>query len=148
MRLHDTPSLLLLTALTCTIAAGCGSGPQSRAAKPAQPAAAKPALARGPADPEQAAPAPRAGAPAKAPAPVTRAECEALLDHVVALAYAEHTAKVPAEYVPTSNDVVAIRAELAPEFIRACTSLSRSAYECERAAKSREELLACSPSGQ
>ena len=76
-------------------------------------------------------------------APLTEAECQALLAHVIAVANAAHVKKVAPEEAPTDEQLAAIRARLAPRFVPACLATERRAFACQMQAQSREELLAC-----
>lgn len=154
-------TLVRLAGIFCCVAAVWGSAACGGAAAPgpgAQPASAQaagqPASARpsGPAadatDPtpgEAASPAGAtgAGSAGHGAAPMTEAECQALLAHLVAVANAAHVENVAPELAPTDEQIADIRARLAPRFVPACLTMDRGAFVCEMRARSRDELLAC-----
>lgn len=146
--------LALLLAITA-----CG-GP----ARPGQPAGARPAGGpSGRTAPRDGAPATdptqpsaqasaaaeghpagsRAGTPAGT-APVTEAECHALLSHVISLANAAHEPGAAPELAPTDEQIADIHAQLAPQFMPPCLALDRATFACELSARSKDALLACS----
>ena len=74
----------------------------------------------------------------------TRAECEALLEHTLAVGLAEQRAAVTAELVPTDADVAAIRAELGPQMIADCLPSPREVLTCSLAAATVAAMAECS----
>jgi hypothetical protein len=110
------------------------------AAGPGEPAPVR-TPAEGPAGPDTNVD-PGGAAPAN---PVTEAECQALLAHVVAVANAAHAQTVAPEHAPTAEQLAEIRARMAPEFLPLCLSLDRAALDCQMRAQTRDALLACQP---
>jgi hypothetical protein len=132
------PALVRLAGILCLLlgAAACGGRTGPGASDPVMPPDRSTGTG-GTADRE-----PRTGDDG-ADAPVTERECEALLAHVIALANEAHVRNVPPEQAPTDEQLVEIRARLAPRFLPACLALDRHAFACEMRAQSTDELLAC-----
>ena len=127
---------------SASLAPACGNRPDQDPSTPDTSARA----ASGQPVSERSNPAgqPGTGAPSSRPRRPDETECQALLDHVLGLARADHASKVDPELVPTEKQVAAIRARLEPQFLADCQKLDRDTYGCEIKAQSQEELLACS----
>ena len=80
---------------------------------------------------------------AAAGAPLTRAECEQMIDHVLAIGMEEQRKQKPAEYVPTEQQVADIRAKLVEQQLEPCLAWPRPVWECTMAAPSVSALYAC-----
>jgi hypothetical protein len=78
-----------------------------------------------------------------APAPLTRGECERMIDHVLQIGMAEQRKAKPAEYVPTDAQVAEIRVKLAAEQLQPCLAWPRPVWECTIAATTMAALFAC-----
>ncbi len=76
-------------------------------------------------------------------APLTRDECEQMIDHVLAIGMAAQRAQKPAEYVPTEAQVAAIRARLVADQLDECLTWSRPVWECTVAAQTVDALPHC-----
>lgn len=81
---------------------------------------------------------------ARASGALSRPECNAWIDHFLALAQNDHGKKVKPEHRPTPEQVQKIRDRLAPELMKACLKLDRATYECEMRAADQPALVACS----
>lgn len=79
-----------------------------------------------------------------APSGPTQAQCEALLEHTLALGLAEQRAAVTPELVPTADDVAAIRADLGPAMIADCLTYPAEVLACAMAASSTRAIAECS----
>lgn len=133
LRRPAAPRLLLLCGLV--VAAGCSASP-----KRAAPAAPSPPPSHSQRDRDRA----RAGAPSAAPgAPVTRAECDKLIDHVIAIARAEQAARLPANKRPTDAQVDAIRRGLRRDLMQPCLRAGRAQLTCGMAASTSRALARC-----
>lgn len=90
-----------------------------------------------------AEPAPTAAEPGPSPsaAPLSEPECDRLADHLVELSLAEPAPERAEPY--TAEDVAAAKRELRASMKPACAQLSRRAFECALAARSKTELAAC-----
>ena len=82
-----------------------------------------------------------AGAVAEAPAPLTDAECTQLVEHTLEIGMAQQRATKPADYVPTDDQVGAIRAKLIAS--KPCDGLTRPQWECALAASTQDALYRC-----
>ena len=78
----------------------------------------------------------------------TAAACDALVDHVLEVGLGEQRAKVKPEQAPTAADVAAIRAELAPEMVAACSAYTLEVLACAMAASSSAAIAACDAQSQ
>lgn len=97
--------------------------------------------ASGPSEaPPDAAPAP------PRPAPLSRAECEQMIDHVLEIGMAQQRASKPPDYVPTPEQVAQIRQRLVADQLSACLAWSRTQYQCVMASTTVETLYACAES--
>lgn len=76
-------------------------------------------------------------------APVTSAECEQMIDHVLAIGMEEQRKNKPAEYVPTEEQVATIRAKLVAQQMESCLAWPRPVWECTMAAATVTALYAC-----
>ena len=87
------------------------------------------------------------GTPAADAAPastaITRAECETMIDHVLAVGNADMRSKKPPEQWPTEEQLAAIRAKLVEDQLEACLAWDRPSYECVMAAETVDALYAC-----
>lgn len=117
------PPALLATAVLAAAVAACGGGGSG----PRPPAPAP-------------APAPDASPAAADDAPTAR-ECEAVLDHALAL----RTAGVQPPL--TAGELGPLREELRTAFAADCRAGSRAGYRCAIAATSLRALAACAGSG-
>lgn len=124
-RAMNATSMTLRLLLVCGLAA-CGSG--SARPEPMRPPIAPP--------PPTAEPSPSPSA-----APLSEPECERLADHLVELSLTEPAAERGEPY--TAEDVAAAKRELRASMKPACAQLSRRAFECALAARSKTELAAC-----
>lgn len=87
------------------------------------------------ADPTDAAPAD------PATAAVTEAECVRFVEHTLAIGMAQQRATKPADYVPTDEQVGAIRAKLIAS--RPCDGMTRGLWRCALAATTQDALYRC-----
>lgn len=78
-----------------------------------------------------------------AAAPLTRAECEQMIDHVLAIGMEEQRKQKPAEYVPTEQQVAQIRASLVEQQLAPCLEWPRPVWECTMTAQSVASLYTC-----
>jgi hypothetical protein len=78
-----------------------------------------------------------------APAPLTRADCEKMIDHVLEIGMAEQRKNKPAEYVPTEAQVADIRAKMVAQQMDECLAWPRPVWECTIAAPTIEALYKC-----
>ena len=75
---------------------------------------------------------------------LTEAECMRLLDHYLDLAMAEKRATLPADQVPSAEQVARIRLAMRDEAQRNCVGRTeRGRYECAMGARTTRELGAC-----
>lgn len=81
------------------------------------------------------------------PAPLTRAECEKMIDHVLAVGMDEQREQKKAEYVPTDEQVAEIRAKMVEQQLPQCLEWPRPVWECTMAATSVASLYACAEGG-
>jgi hypothetical protein len=78
-----------------------------------------------------------------APAALTRAECEKMIDHVLEIGMAEQRKNKPAEYVPTEAQVADIRAKMVEQQMDQCLAWPRPVWECTIASTTIEALYKC-----
>jgi len=83
------------------------------------------------------------GAVADKPKPLSRAECEQMIDHVLEVGLAQQRASKAPEHVPTKEQVAAIRERLVADQLSACLAWSRSQWDCVMASTTVETLYAC-----
>lgn len=76
-----------------------------------------------------------------APAPLTEAECVRFVDHTIEVGMAQQRATKSEDYVPTAEQVAAIRTRLLAG--RPCDGLTRPEWECALAATTQELLYRC-----
>jgi hypothetical protein len=81
--------------------------------------------------------------PAEKPKPLSRAECEQMIDHVLDVGLAQQRANKAPEHVPTKEQVAAIRERLVADQLSACLAWSRSQWDCVMASTTVETLYAC-----
>lgn len=120
----------LVSALLLAASAGC----PTPAPRPTDPHPAPVDAAMPPSDDA-------AVAEAAAPAPLAEDECVRFIDHTLAVGMAEQRASKPADYVPTDEQVAAIRAKLIAS--KPCAELTRPQWECALAAATRDALYRC-----
>lgn len=77
------------------------------------------------------------------PSPLSRAECEQMIDHVLEIGMAQQRASKPADYVPTPEQVAQIRQRLVIDQLSACLAWSRTQWQCVMTATTIETLYAC-----
>ncbi len=82
-------------------------------------------------------------APTEKPAPLSRAECEQMIDHVLEVGLAQQRANKAPEHVPTKEQVAAIRERLVADQLSACLAWSRAQWDCVMASTTVETLYAC-----
>jgi hypothetical protein len=75
--------------------------------------------------------------------PLTRGECDALLDHVLAIQLDDLRARKPPEEWPTADQVADQRAVLAAEMLEPCAALDRAVFDCAIAATDATTLRVC-----
>jgi hypothetical protein len=76
--------------------------------------------------------------------PLTEAECMRLLDHYLELAMAERRATLPAEEVPTEEQVARIRVDMRENAKETCIGRTeRVRYECAMMATTTRSLATC-----
>ncbi|HUQ08463.1 MAG TPA: hypothetical protein VM261_38495 [Kofleriaceae bacterium] len=80
---------------------------------------------------------------ASASAPLTRADCEKMIDHVLQIGMEEQRKTKPAEYVPTEAQVADIRAKMVEKQLEPCLEWPRPVWECTMAAPTVAALYAC-----
>jgi hypothetical protein len=93
--------------------------------------------------PGDAGVAPGDGDAGPASTTMTRAECERFLEHVLALNVQHLRAAVPADEVPTDEQLARIRAELAAELMEPCLHSERAEFACILAAGDLAAARAC-----
>ena len=122
------PSLALAVAALCAFAlAGCGGGSKASGAGGGS---------TGGSGGERAAAAERG--------PLSEAECMQLLDHYLDLAMAEKRATLPAEQVPTEEQVERIRSSMRAQAQEECVGRGeRGRYECAMKATTTRGLGVC-----
>ena len=103
--------------------AGCG-GPSPRVARPTLPRVAP-------------------DAPPAADRAPTRAECDQLIAHALALGVADQRAQLPPDRAATDPQAAQIAAELRDRFADACLRLPRATLRCALAAATTDALVAC-----
>lgn len=81
--------------------------------------------------------------PADQPKPLSRAECELMIDHVLELGMAQQRAQKKPEHVPTEAQVAVIRERLVADQLSACLAWGRPQYACVMASTTVEGLYAC-----
>jgi hypothetical protein len=126
-------SLAFLVGLA--LAAGCGGGGAQRPASAPSGSAAPSGNGT-----EGSGTATTTGAP---PAPLTRNECAAMLEHVVELQVADQRKRLTADQVPTAEQVGTIKAELVVQQTEACLPLPRAVYDCVMGAEDLQRYLLC-----
>jgi hypothetical protein len=77
------------------------------------------------------------------PPPLSRAECEQMIDHVLDVGMAQQRASKPADYVPTPEQVAKIRERLVIDQLSACLAWSRTQWQCVMTATTVETLYGC-----
>lgn len=127
----------VLLVLALGVAAGCPSGSRGGGGTGTGPGTAT----AGAVDAGTVAPA---DADAATSTSLTPAECERLIDHVLAVQITKMRAELPPEKVPTDEQVAKIRATMGVEMMDPClTGYDRAAYTCMLAATTVEALYAC-----
>lgn len=124
---------------------GCGGGGRAPTT-PAPTAAPTPAPTRPTRPPAAAATEPAAvelAPPPAPPAPLSAAECAALVDHMLEVGLAEQAARDPRAPVPTAEQTAAIRAQLLGQLEPTCATLPRATWTCAMAATSRQAMVRC-----
>ncbi len=86
---------------------------------------------------------PATGGGGEAEAPLTRAECERMIDHVLAIGMEEQRKQKPAEFVPTEQQVAQIRASLVEQQLAPCLEWPRPVWACTMTATSVAALYTC-----
>jgi hypothetical protein len=76
-------------------------------------------------------------------APLTRAECEQMIDHVLAVGMEEQKKNKPKEWVPTEAQVADIRASLMKQQMEPCLEWPRPVWACTMAATTVASLYSC-----
>ncbi len=73
------------------------------------------------------------------------AECEALLEHIFALIYAQSSQELPEAQRPSPQDLEIAKDKLRGELLAECEGASPDAfhYDCTMAAQSREAIEQC-----
>lgn len=128
--------MAILCALPLALAFACGSS--SKTSEPTGPTPPAPgAEADAPAAPVAETPTAGDGAP------VTQAECEALLDHILDIQITALRNQSP-EAVPDEAAIQAMRDEVKREHTAECMeTVTRAAFECGMAATNADEIAAC-----
>lgn len=126
------PRLILCAAL---FAAACGPKPAPRSGDTGGTGA-------GTSTGTSASPDGGAATPPRPP-PLSRAECEQMIDHVLEIGMAQQRASKPADYVPTPEQVAQIRQRLVIDQLSACLAWSRTQWQCVMTATTIETLYAC-----
>jgi hypothetical protein len=80
---------------------------------------------------------------ASAVAPLTRAECEQVFDHYLAVGMEEQRKNKPAELVPTEAQLADIRTKLLAEEMDGCLTWPRPVWACAMAATTVTGFYAC-----
>ncbi len=76
--------------------------------------------------------------------PLTEAECTQLLEHFLEVAMAEKRATLPADQVPTDEQVARIRVQMRDEARKSCIGRTeRVHYDCLMKARTTRGLNAC-----
>jgi hypothetical protein len=83
------------------------------------------------------------GSAPPSPTPLSRAECEQMIDHVLEVGMAQQRAQKAADYVPTEAQVAAIRQRLVQDQLAACLAWPRPQWDCVMASTTVETLYAC-----
>jgi hypothetical protein len=77
---------------------------------------------------------------------LSEAECNALVDHVLDVQLTKMRAELPADKVPTDDQVKQIRENLGAEMMPTCLSaFDRPSFDCMMAATTVDALYACAP---
>jgi hypothetical protein len=87
------------------------------------------------------------GTGSAAPAPLTRADCEKMIDHVLEIGMAEQRKNKPAEYVPTEAQVADIRAKMVEQQMDECLAWPRPVWQCTMDATTVTALYGCAEGG-
>lgn len=118
-----------LLALALVVAAACGGGQK----REPPPGGAGSGDAAG------------SGATGAAPPPVSRAECEAMYDHVVDVGLAAQKQQKPPEEWPTAEQVAAIKAKGHADdaAMQKCEAFDRPTLDCVMAAATADAMNAC-----
>jgi hypothetical protein len=77
------------------------------------------------------------------PSPLSRAECEQMIDHVLEIGMAQQRAQKAPEHVPTKEQVAAIREQLVADQLSACLAWQRSQWNCVMASTTVDGLYGC-----
>ncbi len=80
---------------------------------------------------------------AAGPAPITRADCEALIDHILAIQNADLRSKKPPEQWPTEEQLAEKRKILIDEMLDQCVVWDRPSFDCVMSADTVDALYAC-----
>jgi hypothetical protein len=74
---------------------------------------------------------------------LTKADCDALIAHVLDVGLADMRARKPADEVPTDEQITQLRAKLSAEMMDMCLAWDRPSYDCMMAATDPAGLEAC-----
>lgn len=80
--------------------------------------------------------------------PLTEADCERLLDHMLALLIADKKKTARPEEVPTEEDVAKTRARMSADTRDKCVGSPRAPYDCSMKAETTEGIRLCLEGGQ
>ena len=75
--------------------------------------------------------------------PLTRADCETMIDHVLQVGMEEQRKQKPAEFVPTDAQVAEIRAKMVEQQMEPCLAWPRPVWDCTMTAPTIAALYAC-----
>jgi hypothetical protein len=74
---------------------------------------------------------------------LTKADCDALIGHVLEVGLDEMKKRKPADEVPTDEQVAQLRAKLSAEMMEMCLAWDRASYDCMMTASDTAGLEAC-----
>jgi small lipoprotein (TIGR04454 family) len=74
---------------------------------------------------------------------LSEAECNQIIDHAIAVLNDELRASKPEDEWPTEDQIAALRADLAADFMDECRQYDRFVYECMMAAKDSQGFAQC-----
>lgn len=83
------------------------------------------------------------GTAAAGAGPLTEADCERLLDHMLELLIADKKKTAKPDEVPTEEDVAKTRARMSAVTKDKCIGSPRAPYDCSMKAESTEQIRLC-----
>jgi hypothetical protein len=77
------------------------------------------------------------------PAGLTEAQCDDLLDHLLAVEREAQAAELDPDLQPTDEQIADIRAQMREQFLGPCMQSTQELYDCAIEARTREAFAAC-----